>query len=102
MARSFTGWLHPEANSVISVDMKRLICSLFLAWLVATAAAAPKIDAFFSPQGGCTEAAIKALDRATNSVLAQAYSFSSAPIAKALADAHKRGVKIRVILDKSQ
>jgi phosphatidylserine/phosphatidylglycerophosphate/cardiolipin synthase-like enzyme len=34
--------------------------------------------------------------------LVQAYSFTSAPIAKALVDAHKRGVKVQVILDKSQ
>ena len=32
----------------------------------------------------------------------QAYTFTSTPIAKALVDAHKRGVKIEVILDKSQ
>jgi phosphatidylserine/phosphatidylglycerophosphate/cardiolipin synthase-like enzyme len=35
-------------------------------------------------------------------VLVQAYSFTSAPIAKALLDAHKRGVQVQVILDKSQ
>ena len=35
-------------------------------------------------------------------VLVQAYSFTSAPIAKALVDAHKRGVKVTVVLDKSQ
>jgi len=34
--------------------------------------------------------------------LVQAYSFTSAPIAKALLNAHKRGVKVEVILDKSQ
>ncbi len=34
--------------------------------------------------------------------LVQAYSFTSAPIAKALLDAHKRGVSVQVILDKSQ
>ena len=42
------------------------------------------------------------LNRATNSVLVQAYSFTSAPIAKGLVDAKKRGVKVQVILDKSQ
>ena len=36
------------------------------------------------------------------SVLVQAYSFTSAPIAKALLAAHKRGVQVQVILDKSQ
>ena len=32
----------------------------------------------------------------------QAYSFTSAPIAKALLGAHKGGIKVEVILDKSQ
>jgi len=31
----------------------------------------------------------------------QAYSFAPVPIAKTLLDAHKRGVKVQVILDKS-
>jgi phosphatidylserine/phosphatidylglycerophosphate/cardiolipin synthase-like enzyme len=35
-------------------------------------------------------------------VLVQAYSFTSKPIAEALVRAHQRGVKISVILDKSQ
>lgn len=35
-------------------------------------------------------------------ILVQAYSFTSNPIAKALVDAHKRGVACKVILDKSQ
>ena len=35
-------------------------------------------------------------------MLIQAYSFASAPIAKAVVDAHKRSVKVQVILDKSQ
>jgi hypothetical protein len=34
-------------------------------------------------------------------VLMQAYSFTSVPIAKALVEAHKRGVKILAVLDKS-
>jgi len=35
-------------------------------------------------------------------VLVQAYSFTSVPIAMALVKAHRRGVKVQVILDKSQ
>ena len=38
---------------------------------------------------------------ATQQILVQAYSFTSAPIAKALLEAHKRGVKILAVLDKS-
>jgi phosphatidylserine/phosphatidylglycerophosphate/cardiolipin synthase-like enzyme len=45
---------------------------------------------------------VKEIDAATASILVQAYSFTSAPIAKALVDAHKRGVRIAVILDSSQ
>jgi phosphatidylserine/phosphatidylglycerophosphate/cardiolipin synthase-like enzyme len=60
------------------------------------------IQVFFSPKGGATDAAVNALDHATNAVLVQAYSFTSAPIAKALVDAHRRGVKVQVILDHSQ
>lgn len=62
----------------------------------------PLIQVYFSPGGGCTEAVVEALNRATESVLVQAYSFTSAPIAKALVDAHRRGLKVTVILDKSQ
>jgi phosphatidylserine/phosphatidylglycerophosphate/cardiolipin synthase-like enzyme len=57
---------------------------------------------YFSPKGGCTEAVIDALGKAKQTVMVQAYSFTLAPIAKALVDAHKRGVKVTVVLDKSQ
>jgi phosphatidylserine/phosphatidylglycerophosphate/cardiolipin synthase-like enzyme len=60
------------------------------------------VQVYFSPKGGATDAVVKALDHATNAVLVQAYSFTSAPIAKALVDAHRRGIKVQVILDHSQ
>ena len=56
---------------------------------------------FFSPEGGCTEAIVKEIGKARTSILVQAYSFTSAPIAQALLEAQKHGVKIQVILDKS-
>lgn len=68
----------------------------------ATDAPAARIAAYFSPRGGCTDAVVRQLDAAKESVLVQAYSFTSAPIAKAIVDAHKRGVKVQAILDKSQ
>ena len=63
---------------------------------------APTWEAYFSPHGGCTEAISRELNKAKNTILVQAYTFTSAPIAKALINAHKRGVKVEVILDKSQ
>jgi phosphatidylserine/phosphatidylglycerophosphate/cardiolipin synthase-like enzyme len=59
-------------------------------------------EVYFSPHGGATDAIVRELNKAKSTVLVQAYSFTSAPIAKALLNAHKRGVKIDVILDKSQ
>ncbi len=62
----------------------------------------PVLKAYFSPNGGCTEAVVQELNRAKTTALVQSYSFTSAPIAKALVDAHKRRVDVQVILDKSQ
>ncbi len=61
-----------------------------------------EMQVWFSPNGGCAEAVVDALSRAKESVYVQAYSFTSTPIAKALVEAHKRGVKVEIILDKSQ
>src|SRR5690348_14202943 len=60
------------------------------------------VQVYFSPHGGATEAVAAALAQATNEVYVQAYSFTSAPIARALVDAARRKVKVQVILDKSQ
>jgi phosphatidylserine/phosphatidylglycerophosphate/cardiolipin synthase-like enzyme len=56
----------------------------------------------FTPGGNCTEQIVNALGEAKSTILVQAYSFTSAPIAKALLEAHKPGVQVQVILDKSQ
>ncbi|MDH7499000.1 MAG: phospholipase D family protein [candidate division NC10 bacterium] len=57
---------------------------------------------YFSPNGGCTEAIIKEIEKAQSEILVQAYTFTSAPIAKALLRAHQRGIRAEVILDQSQ
>ena len=63
---------------------------------------ATPIEVFFSPKGGCTDAILKEIKAAKNTVLVQAYWFTSNPISKALVEAHKRGVKVEVILDRSR
>jgi phosphatidylserine/phosphatidylglycerophosphate/cardiolipin synthase-like enzyme len=60
------------------------------------------VEVYFSPNNGATDAIVREIDRARSEILVQAYSFTSAPIAKALLKAHRRGVKVRAILDKSQ
>ena len=56
---------------------------------------------YFSPNGGCTAAIVKAIDEAKTSIRVQAYGFTSRPILDALVNARRRGVDVQVILDKS-
>ena len=62
---------------------------------------AARVAVYFSPNGGATDAVVRAVNAATHQILVQAYSFTSGPLAKALVDAHKRGVMILTVLDKS-
>jgi phosphatidylserine/phosphatidylglycerophosphate/cardiolipin synthase-like enzyme len=48
----------------------------------------------FTAGGNCTNAIVKTLGDAKRTILVQAYSFTSAPIAKALLNAHKRGAQV--------
>ncbi|SRR6266540_747290 len=75
--------------------MKFSVSALALLLAASTVLADPKIEVYFSPKGGCTEAVVDALSKAKTTVLVQAYSFTSPPIAKALTEAHRRGVKGR-------
>ncbi len=64
--------------------------------------AAGTIEVAFSPKGGGAAMIIKAIGQANKTIKVQAYSFTNADIAKSLHDAAKRGVEVRVVLDKSQ
>ncbi len=67
-----------------------------------TVNAAGTIEVAFSPNGNVTAVVVNAINEAQKSIRVQAYTFTSAPIAKALLAAQKRGVDVKVILDKSQ
>ena len=60
------------------------------------------IEVAFSPNNGVTPTVVKALGEAEHTILVSAYSFTSKDIAAALLDAKKRGVVVKIILDKSQ
>ena len=55
----------------------------------------------FTPNRKCQLKIIDVINRAKDSVFVQAYSFTDRDIAKALVGAAKRGVKVRILLDKS-
>jgi phosphatidylserine/phosphatidylglycerophosphate/cardiolipin synthase-like enzyme len=56
----------------------------------------------FTPAQNCTKLLVATIQQAKNNIQVQAFSFTSAPIAKALIEAHRHGIKVQVILDKSQ
>lgn len=76
-------------------------CAL-LACLSPLCASAQQMKVCFTPGEPCESMIVDAVDSARTSVLVQAYSFTSPAIGKALAAAFKRGVDVRVIVDKSQ
>ena len=61
-----------------------------------------EIQVYFSPKGGCQDAIVREINAAQTDIKVQAYSFTNTAIAGALRDAHRRGVKVEVVLDKSQ
>jgi phospholipase D len=60
------------------------------------------IQVRFSPGGHCTQFIEETIAKAQNTILAQAYAFTSLPIADALIKAHQRGVVVRILVDRSQ
>ncbi|HEX3747554.1 MAG TPA: phospholipase D family protein [Bryobacteraceae bacterium] len=59
------------------------------------------VEIAFSPSGGATALVVHTIESAKTTVRVAAYSFTSKPIAQALLDAQRRGVDVRVVVDKS-
>jgi competence ComEA-like helix-hairpin-helix protein len=96
--------------TILSKQRMLWLCAILSLFLVPTAGTAQetapayhpaKVSVYFSPSGGAQDAIVREVEAAKQNILIQAYSFTSAPIAKALTDAQKRGVKIEAVLDKS-
>ena len=77
------------------------LLSLLTPFALAADCTTARLAVYFSPSGGATDAVVREVNDAKKQILVQAYSFTSAPIAQALVDAPKRGVKILAVLDKS-
>ena len=93
-------WRGRERNRNVRLALALLGC--LAAWSLPASAGAQQWAVYFSPQGGATEAIVRAVDGARISLHVQAYTFTSAPILKAISAAHRRGVLVKVILDQSQ
>ena len=60
------------------------------------------VEVAFSPSGGATELVVKAIASAKQSIHVAAYSFTSRPIAMAIADARRAGLDVDVVVDHEQ
>ena len=65
-------------------------------------AANTRVEVAFTPGDNIAGAIIAAITRAQRQVLVQAFSFTHQDIARALLDAHRRGVVVRLIADREQ
>ena len=72
--------------------------SLSPAPLSSTTVTPSAVTVCYMPGENCTDTIVQVLGNAKRIVLVQAYIFTSAPIAKAILDAHKRGIQVQVIL----
>ena len=59
----------------------------------------PQIEVAFSPDGNAEALVLKVITSAKNSICLAGYSFTSPSIVRALIDAKRRGVDVRVLLD---
>jgi len=60
------------------------------------------ITALFSPKGGIEQQILTSIAAAVETIEMAAYAFTNENIAKALIDSVKRGVKVSLVMDKSQ
>ena len=60
------------------------------------------ISVCFTPSENCAGEIVNEINSAQRTLFIQAYQFTSAPIASAVASAKRRGVDVRIILDKTQ
>lgn len=87
---------HAARDSVIPT----LLCLALI--LPAAAYARPGtavIESAFSPDRNAEDLVVRTLDGARQTIRLAAYSFTSPPVVRALLDAKKRGVDVRVVVD---
>ncbi len=84
----------------IILTLSAIICLITAS--IACAITAEVETVCFSPNNGCASKIIDAISKAKANVRVMAYSFTSAPIAKALLEAKKKGISVEVVIDHSR
>ncbi|MFA6379466.1 MAG: phospholipase D family protein [Candidatus Omnitrophota bacterium] len=81
---------------------KKISCVLVVFFFASSIAWAQNVQVFFSPQGGCTRAAIAHIAEARQTLNIAMYSLTSDDIVQEIVRVKNKGVKTRVICDKTQ
>ncbi len=94
----------PESNPHKMRLRAFLLLALAVGLPASVRAAAPSatIETCFAPESDCAAFAVRAIDRAAHEVLVGAYGLTTgAGIVEALLRAHRRGVEVKLIADKT-
>ena len=80
----------------------RRIALAALLSVCSVAHAQPSVEVGFSPEGSARKLVLDTIGSAKLSIQMLAYAFQAPDIAQALVDARKRGVEVRVVVDKKR
>ncbi|HWO42942.1 MAG TPA: phospholipase D-like domain-containing protein [Candidatus Eisenbacteria bacterium] len=83
--------------------MMRVAARAICAWLMLAPGPAPgamTVQACFTPQSRCSTHIQRAIDNAKEEILVAVYAFTNEELAGALVAARRRGVPVRVIIDR--
>jgi len=83
------------------IFMKKTVL-FFMIYLLPSLCIAQGIRVFFSPNGGCQQAVIEEIRKATETIDIAMYYLSSRDIAQALVKAQENHVRVRIVLDQGQ
>jgi phosphatidylserine/phosphatidylglycerophosphate/cardiolipin synthase-like enzyme len=91
----------PPKERVVHEGRGMIRRAAVIAMLLLSHPARAELQACFTPGEDCESLIAREIGTAKREILVQAYGFTSTQIARALADAVKRGVTVRAILDKT-
>lgn len=105
---------NPQVDqNAASTDTREMHVLRALRWFLSIALAAllsassrsqaePSVQVGFSPEGSARTLVLKTIGSAQHSIQMLAYAFQAPDIMQALVDAKKRGVEVRVVIDKQR
>ena len=91
-----------EPTKVINMSkFHRIVLSVLLG-MSSLAHAQPSVQVGFSPEGSARQLVLETIGGAQHSIQMLAYAFQAPDIMQALVEAKKRGVQVRIVIDKKR